>query len=52
LALLKSNRRNNAVQEFRVLVSNYPHTDQARKALQQLRTLGVSSATPPSNARR
>jgi len=52
LALLKSNRRNNAVQEFRVLVSNYPHTDQARKALQQLRTLGVSSATTPNNARR
>lgn len=52
LALLKSNRRNNAVQEFRVLVSNYPHTDQARKALQQLRSLGVSSATTPSNARR
>jgi tol-pal system protein YbgF len=52
LALLKSNRRNNAVQEFRVLVSNYPHTDQARKALQQLRTLGVSSATAPNNARR
>jgi tol-pal system protein YbgF len=52
LALLKSNRRNNAVQEFRVLVSNYPHTDQARKALQQLRSLGVSAATTPSNARR
>jgi tol-pal system protein YbgF len=52
LALLKSNRRNNAVQEFRVLVSSYPHTDQARKALQQLRSLGVSSATTPSNARR
>jgi len=52
LALLKSNRRSNAVQEFRVLVTNYPRTDQARKALQQLRTLGVSSATAPSNARR
>jgi tol-pal system protein YbgF len=52
LALLKSNRRNNAVQEFRVLVASYPHTDQARKALQQLRSLGVSSATTPSNARR
>ena len=52
LALLKSNRRSNAVQEFRVLVTNYPRTDQARKALQQLRTLGVSSATAPNNARR
>jgi tol-pal system protein YbgF len=52
LALLKSNRRNNAVQEFRVLVASYPHTDQARKALQQLRSLGVSSATTPNNARR
>jgi TolA-binding protein len=44
-ALLKANERNRAVQEFRVLVSNYPHTDDARKALQQLRSLGVSSAT-------
>lgn len=51
LALLKSNHRNDAVREFRVLNSTYPHTDQARKALQQLRSLGVSAATP-SNARR
>ena len=43
-ALLKANERNRAVQEFRVLVSNYPHTDDARKALQQLRSLGVSGA--------
>jgi TolA-binding protein len=52
-ALLKSNQKNRAVQEFRVLVANYPHTDDARKALQQLRALGVSSATsPPNTARR
>jgi tol-pal system protein YbgF len=51
-ALLKSNQRNRAVQEFRVLVSNYPHTDDARKALQQLRSLGVSSSSTPSTARR
>ena len=44
-ALLKANERNRAVQEFRVLVSNYPHTDDARKALQQLRSLGVSGAS-------
>jgi TolA-binding protein len=44
-ALLKANERNRAVQEFRSLVSNYPHTDDARKALQQLRSLGVSAAS-------
>ena len=52
LALLKSNQRSKAVQEFRILNSNYPHTEQARKALQQLRSLGASSASAPSNARR
>ncbi len=50
MALLKSNQRNRAVQEFRVLVQNYSHTDDARKALQQLRALGVSAGT--SSARR
>jgi TolA-binding protein len=49
-ALLKANERNRAVQEFRILVTNYPHTDDARKALQQLRTLGVSAAVAPSAA--
>jgi len=50
MALLKSNQRNKAVQEFRILVQNYSHTDDARKALQQLRALGVSAGT--STARR
>jgi len=45
-ALLKANERNRAVQEFRILVNNYPHTDDARKAIQQLRSLGVSAASP------
>jgi len=49
-ALLKANERNRAVQEFRILVTNYPHTDDARKALQQLRTLGVSAAVAPAPA--
>jgi tol-pal system protein YbgF len=44
-ALLKSNQRTRAVQEYRVLVTNYPRTENARKALQQLRTLGVSAST-------
>jgi tol-pal system protein YbgF len=43
-ALLKANQRNRAVQEFRILVAKYPNTDNARKALQQLRSLGVSAA--------
>jgi TolA-binding protein len=50
-ALLKANEKMRAVQEFRVLVANYPHTDDARKALQQLRTLGVSAASPSQAAR-
>jgi tol-pal system protein YbgF len=44
-ALLKSNQRTRAVQEFRILVANYPRTENARKALQQLRALGASAAT-------
>jgi len=51
-ALLKANERNRAVQEFRVLVSNYPHTDDARKALQQLRSLGISAASPQPSVSR
>ncbi len=49
-ALLKANERNRAVQEFRILVTNYPHTDDARKAIQQLRSLGVSAAAPAGTA--
>lgn len=52
MSLLKSNQRNRAVQEFRTLVENYPHTDDARKALQQLRALGASAASPSSGTRR
>lgn len=52
MALMKSNQRNRAVQEFRVLVQNYPHTDDARKALQHLRSLGVSAASSSSTRRR
>jgi TolA-binding protein len=49
-SLLKANERNRAVQEFRILVTNYPHTDDARKAIQQLRSLGVSAAAGPAPA--
>lgn len=42
MALLKSNQRSRAAGEFRLLVQNYPHTEDARKALAQLRTLGAS----------
>ncbi len=45
MALLKSGQKNRAVQEFRDLSQTYPHTDDARKAQQQLRQLGVSSGT-------
>jgi tol-pal system protein YbgF len=50
MALLKANQHSRAVQEFRLLVQNYPHTDDARKALAQLRALGVSAGT--ASARR
>ena len=48
MALLKANQRNRAVDEFRVLVSNYPHTNDAQKAQQELRQLGVSVSTVPT----
>lgn len=40
-ALLKMNKRTAAIQEFRVLVARYPNSDNARRALQQLRALGA-----------
>ncbi len=52
MALMKSNQRNRAVGEFRILVQNYPHTEDARKALSQLRTMGVSAAGPATARRR
>jgi len=45
MALLKSNQRSRAAGEFRLLVQNYPHTEDARKALAQLRALGASPTT-------
>ncbi len=45
MALLKAGQRNRAAQEFRDLSETYPHTDDARKAQQQLRQIGVSSST-------
>jgi tol-pal system protein YbgF len=51
MALLKSNQRNRAAEEFRTLMHNYPHTDDARKALQQLRALGVSAGTATARRR-
>ena len=48
MALLKSRQVSRAVQEFRALVQNYPHTDDARKAQEQLRELHASAAPPPT----
>jgi tol-pal system protein YbgF len=45
MALLKNGERTRAAGEFRILVKNYPHTDDARKALAQLRALGLSAGT-------
>lgn len=52
MSLLKSNQRTRAVQEFKTLVENYPRTDDARKAQQQLRALGVSVPAQPTSRRR
>lgn len=45
MALLKSRQVTRAIQEFRLLVQNYPHTDDARKAQEQLRDLHASPGT-------
>lgn len=45
MALLKSRQVNRAIQEFRALVQNYPHTDDARKAQEQLRQLHAPTGT-------
>jgi tol-pal system protein YbgF len=45
MALMKGGQKSRAVQEFRDLAVTYPHTDDARKAQQQLRQLGASSST-------
>lgn len=52
LALLKTNQRTRAAGELRILVQNYPHTDDARKALAQLRALGLSSSGSTTAKRR
>jgi tol-pal system protein YbgF len=49
MALLKSRQVSRAVQEFRALVQNYPHTDDARKAQEQLRELHASAAPAPAS---
>jgi tol-pal system protein YbgF len=43
-ALLKANKKSQAVSEFRILVARYPNSDNARRALQQLRALGAPAS--------
>jgi tol-pal system protein YbgF len=45
MALMKSGQRSRAAQEFRALIDKYPRTDDARKALQQLHSMGLSAST-------
>jgi tol-pal system protein YbgF len=52
MALLRARQVNRAVQEFRALVQKYPHTDDARKAQEQLRELHAASSAPTTTARR
>jgi tol-pal system protein YbgF len=44
-ALFKSNQKSRAAAEFRILVAKYPNTDNSRRALQQLRSMGASSSS-------
>jgi TolA-binding protein len=43
MALMKAGQRNHAIQEFRTLIEQFPHSDDARKAQATLRQLGVST---------
>ena len=43
-ALLKSSDKTRAIQEFRLLVKEYPQTEDAGKAIQQFRSLGVPNS--------
>ena len=52
MALLKAGQRSRAIQEFRDLAETYPRTDDARKAQQQLRQLGVSTSNTTTARRR
>jgi tol-pal system protein YbgF len=52
MALLKAGQRSRAIQEFRDLAETYPRTDDARKAQQQLRQLGVSTSSTTTARRR
>lgn len=52
MALLKGRQAGRAVQEFRALVQKYPHTDDARKAQEQLREMHASAASPPATSAR
>ncbi|MBV9761458.1 MAG: tetratricopeptide repeat protein [Acidobacteriaceae bacterium] len=52
MALLKGRQASRAVQEFRALVQKYPHTDDARKAQEQLREMHASTASPPATTAR
>jgi tol-pal system protein YbgF len=47
LTLVKMGKRTAGAAEFRQLIKDYPHTELATKAQAQLKTLGLSAATPP-----
>jgi tol-pal system protein YbgF len=48
MALVKAGQRNRAAEEFRSLIQDFPRTDDARKAQQQLRQLGLA---PTANSK-
>lgn len=46
MALYKAGQRQAAIDCFKDLIAKYPHTDQATKARNQLKTLGVAAPIP------
>ena len=50
--LVRTGDKNGAVQEFKFIIDNYPGTDDARRATQALRGLGVTASAKPSPVRK
>ena len=50
--LLRTGDRNSAAKEFKYIVANYAGTEEARRATQALRGLGIAASSKPSPSRR
>ncbi len=52
MALEQSGHRDQGAKEFRALIKQYPTSDQAKQAKDQLKSMGLSSPPPPAPVRR